>query len=84
MTCSLCGMPKPTQNAKYCSIECRNVVVSKIKRNTYRRVYMFCKLCGLTYTVVRSQKHRSSYCSKRCQYDSFKKENREIINDSNK
>ncbi len=67
MKCLRCDKVIPVYNWKYCSIECRNKTVSKVPRGTSRRTNMVCRECGTFYLVRNSQKHRSKYCSKKCQ-----------------
>lgn len=67
MKCEFCGNMLPEYNWKYCTKLCRNKAVAKKARNTFRQTMMVCLECGKIYKVRNSQKHRSKYCSRKCQ-----------------
>jgi hypothetical protein len=67
MKCQECGNDILTKrNKMFCSVRCRNIVNGKNHVGCKKQVHMFCRLCGVNYTVKKSLKLTSKYCSRVC------------------
>lgn len=67
MKCKECGEEiLNKRNQMFCSVRCRNTVNGKNHIGCKKQFHMFCKYCGIHYTVPLSKKENSKYCSKKC------------------
>ena len=66
--CEICGKEisgPPSRPKRFCSKECMNIGLSKMKNQGCEKI---CTVCGQSYHIKPSKKDESKYCSRECRH----------------